>query len=90
MFKAAIAFRPKLGVAYLSLGLTLAELGEKSEAMNILGKCSKVDDNGLKDPSENVNARVEATFHLGKLLLDAGQTESAIRHGVKKKKDSFN
>ena len=37
------------------------------------------DNRGLKDPTENVNARIAASYHLGKLLLDSGHTVSAIR-----------
>ena len=77
-YEAAIRFRPKLGVAYLNLGVALSDLGRKSEAMKILEKCSKVDDNGLKDPKENVNARISSMFHLGKLLLESRDTEGAI------------
>ena len=77
-YKAAIRFRPKLGVAYLNLGVALSDLGRKSEAMNILEKCSKVDDNGLKDPKENVNARISSMFHLGKLLLESKDIKGAI------------
>ena len=77
-YKAAIRFRPRLGLAYLNLGLTLSHLGHKSEAMSILEACSKVDDNGLKDPAENVNARISAMLHLGKLLLESGDSQTAI------------
>ena len=77
-YRAAIRFRPKLAVAYLNLGIALSDLGRKSEAMNILEKCSKVDDNGLKDPAENVNARLSSMYQLGKLLLESRRRENAI------------
>ena len=77
-YQSAIKFRPKLGLAYLNLGITLSELGRKDDAINILDKCSKLDDNGLKDPKANANARISAMFHLGKLLLESGESRKAI------------
>ena len=77
-YRAAIRFRPRLGLAYLNLGLTVSALGRRSEAIRILEACSKVEDNGLKDPAENVNARISAMLHLGKLLLESGDPHAAI------------
>ena len=77
-YQSAIKFRPKLGLAYLNLGITLSELGRKDDAINILDKCSKLDDNGLKDPKANANGRISAVFHLGKLLLESGEPRRAI------------
>ena len=77
-YQSAIKFRPKLALAYLNLGITLAELGRKDDAINILDKCSKLDDNGLKDPKANANARISAMFHLGKLLLESREPRRAI------------
>ena len=77
-YESAIKFRPKLALAYLNLGITLTELGRKDDAINILDKCSKLDDNGLKDPKANANARISAMFHLGKLLLESGEPKKAI------------
>ena len=77
-YESAIKFRPKLALAYLNLGITLTELGRKDDAINILDKCSKLDDNGLKDPKANANGRISAVFHLGKLLLESGEPRRAI------------
>ena len=77
-YETAIKFRPKLGLAYLNLGITLNQLGRKDDAIKILDSCSKLDDNGLKDPKANANARISAMFHLGKLLLEAGEVKRAI------------
>ena len=77
-YQAAIAYRPKLALAYLNLGVTLTELGRKNDAIKILSDCSKLDDNGLKDPKANANARLSAIFHLGKLLVESGDHQQAI------------
>lgn len=77
-YQSAIKFRPKLAVAYLNLGVTYSDLGRKDEAIKILQQGSQLDDNGLKDPKANANARISAMFHLGKLLLEAGEVKRAI------------
>ena len=77
-YETAIKFRPKLGLAYLNLGITLNQLGRKDDAIKILDSCSKLDDNGLKDPKANANGRISAVFHLGKLLLESGEPRRAI------------
>ena len=77
-YESAIKFRPKLCLAYLNLGITLTELGRKDDAIKILDSCSKLDDNGLKDPKANANGRISAMFHLGKLLLESGEPRRAI------------
>ena len=77
-YKAAIRFRPKLALAHLNLGLTLSALGRKDEAIKILDAGSKLDDNGLKDPKTNANARSSALWHLGKLLLESGDPGRAV------------
>ena len=85
-YQSTIKFRPKLAVAYLNLGVTYSDLGRKDEAIKILQKGSQLDDNGLKDPKANANARISAMFHLGKLLLEAGEVKRAISillNGVK-------
>jgi len=85
-YHSAIKFRPKLAVAYLNLGVTYSDLGRKDEAIKILQQGSQLDDNGLKDPKANANARISAMFHLGKLLLEAGEVKRAISvllNGVK-------
>ena len=53
-------------------------MGRRDDAIKILFDCSKLDDNGLKDPKANANARLSALFHLGKLLLEAGDHQQAI------------
>ena len=77
-YESAIKFRPKLALAYLNLGITLTQLGRKDHAIKILDSCSKLDDNGLKDPKANANGRISAVFHLGKLLLESGDPRRAI------------
>ena len=77
-YESAIKFRPKLGLAYLNLGITLTELGRKDDAIKILDSCSKLDDNGLKDPKTNANARISAVWHLGKLLIESGAARRAV------------
>ena len=77
-YQSAIKFRPKLAVAYLNLGVTYSDLGRKDEAIKILQQGSQLDDNGLKDPKANANARISAMFHLGKLLLETGESKMAI------------
>lgn len=77
-YQNAIQFRPQLAVAYLNLGVTYANIGREGDAIRILEKCSKLDDNGLKDPQANANARILAMFHLAKLLLGSEKVEQAI------------
>ena len=77
-YQSAIKFRPKLAVAYLNLGVTYSDSGRKDEAIKILQQGSQLDDNGLKDPKANANARISAMFHLGKLLLETGEVKRAI------------
>ena len=77
-YSSAIRFRPKLALAHLNLGLTLSRLGRTEEAIKILDAGSKLDDNGLKDPATNANARSSALWHLGKLLLEAGDPHRAV------------
>ena len=77
-YESAIKFRPKLASAYLNLGITLTQLGRKDDAIKILDSCSKLDDNGLKDPKANANGRISAVWHLGKLLLESGEPRRAI------------
>ena len=77
-YSSAIRFRPKLALAHLNLGLTLSRLGRTEQAIKILNAGSKLDDNGLKDPATNANARSSALWHLGKLLLEAGDPQRAV------------
>ena len=77
-YRSAIQFRPKLALAHLNLGITLSQMGHNDDAIKILDQCSKLDDNGLKDPKTNANARVSAMWHLGKLLIEAGEVKRAI------------
>ena len=77
-YSAAISFRPALAPAHLNLGLTLSAMGRRDDAIKILDAGSKLDDNGLKDPKTNANARVSALWHLGKLLLEAGEPGRAV------------
>ena len=77
-YSSAIRFRPKLALAHLNLGLTLSKLGRTEEAIKILHAGSKLDDNGLKDPKTNANARSSALWHLGKLLLETGDPGRAV------------
>ena len=78
-YNSAIRFRPKLALAYLNLGITLADLGRRDDAIKILQYASKLDDNGLKDPKTNANARISSMWHLGKLLIEAGEPKKAIQ-----------
>ena len=90
-YSSAISFRPKLALAHLNLGLTLSKLGRTEEAIKILHTGSKLDDNGLKDPKTNANARSSALWHLGKLLLetgDPGQAVTVLQTGVKDHRES--
>ena len=77
-YSRAISHRPKLALAHLNLGVTLADLGRKEDAIKILSDCSKLDDNGLKDPKTNANARISAVWHLGKLLIESGAARRAV------------
>ena len=54
-------------------------MGLRDDAIKILDQCSKLDDNGLKDPKTNANARISAMWHLGKLLIEAGEPKKAIQ-----------
>ena len=63
----------------MNLGITLADLGRRDDAIKILQDASKLDDNGLKDPKTNANARISSMWHLGKLLIEAGEPKKAIQ-----------
>ena len=62
----------------MNLGVTYSDLGRKDKAIKILHKGSQLDDNGLKDPKVNSNARFTTMFHLGKLLLEAKEVKRVI------------
>ena len=77
-YRAALRYRPQLAVACLNLGLATAELGSRDEAISILGRCSQLDDNGLKDPRANANARQSAVFQQARLRLEGGNAAGAV------------
>ena len=54
------------------------ELGLREEAVATLAKAGALSDTGLKDPAANAAARLSASFHLGKLLLEGGEATRAL------------
>lgn len=77
-YENAIRFRPRLAVAHLNMGLTLAHLGRKEQAMTVYRRCASLDGTGLKDPRSHESTRVSALFNLGRLYFDDGKFEEAI------------
>lgn len=65
-------------VAHLNLGLVLALLGMKEEAIEVYRKCSQLDGSGLKDPRTHETTKISALFNLGRLYADEGQYAKAI------------
>ena len=76
-YQTTIKFWGKQAGVYLNLAVTYSDLGRKDKAIKILHKGSQLDDNGLKDPKVNSNARFTTMFHLGKLLLEAWEVKMA-------------
>merc|ERR1712038_678340 len=64
-YTAATRYRPQLSPAYLNLGLTYSEMGEKKMALEILARATNLSDAGLKDPAANAAARLSAAFKIG-------------------------
>jgi tetratricopeptide (TPR) repeat protein len=77
-YKQAIRFRPGLGFAYLNLGLTLTELGDSKGAVAVFRKGVDVTDKGIKDPTDNIEARAASSLNLGRLLLEHGDRNGAL------------
>ena len=77
-YQTTIKFWGKQAGVYLNLGVTYSDLGRKDKAIKILHKGSQLDDNGLKDPKVNSNARFTTMFHLGKLLLEPREVKRVI------------
>ncbi len=65
-------------VAHLNLGLVLALLGLKEEAIEVYRRCSQLDGSGLKDPRTHETTKISALFNLGRLYSDEGQHSKAI------------
>lgn len=65
-------------VAHLNLGLVLALLGLKEEAIEVYRRCSQLDGSGLKDPRMHETTKISALFNLGRLYSDEGQHSKAI------------
>lgn len=60
------------------MGLVLALLGHKDEAVDVYRRCSQLDGSGLKDPRTHEATRISALFNLGRLYADDGQYQRAI------------
>ena len=60
------------------MGLVLALLGHKDEAVDVYRRCSQLDGSGLKDPRTHETTKISALFNLGRLYADDGQYQRAI------------
>lgn len=65
-------------MAYLNLGLVLAQLSRKKEAIEVYKRCATLNSDGLKDPKTHESSRISALFNLGQLYSEDGQYEEAI------------
>lgn len=60
------------------MGLVLALMGMKEEAIEVYKRCSQLDGSGLKDPRTHETTKISALFNLGRLYADDGQYTKAI------------
>lgn len=60
------------------MGLVLALVGLKDEAVDVYRRCSQLDGAGLKDPRTHETTKISALFNLGRLYADDGQHNRAI------------
>ena len=65
-------------MAHLNMGLVLAQLGRKHEAIEAYKLCASLDGTGLKDPKTHETTKISALFNLGRIYADDGQYHSAI------------
>ena len=77
-YEQAIKLRPGLGFAYLNLGLALTQIGDTSKAIDVFRKGVDVTDVGIKDPTDNIEARAASSLNLGRLLLEHGDRNGAL------------
>lgn len=77
-YKNAVRFRPRLAMAHLNMGLVLAHLGQRDEAIKVYRKCADLDGTGLKDPKNHESTQVSALFNLGRLYADEADYRKAI------------
>ena len=66
-------------VAHLNLGLTYSTLGLKRQAIDVLMGVSSIDDDGLKDPKTHRNTQVSAAVNAGRILIELGRSEEAVK-----------
>lgn len=78
-YQSAIRFRPRLAMAHLNMGIVLAHLGRKEEAIEVYKKCSMLDGTGLKDPKNHESTQISALFNLGRLFAEESKYEDAIK-----------
>lgn len=60
------------------MGLVLALMGMKEEAIEVYKRCSHLDGSGLKDPRTHETTKISALFNLGRLYADDGQYMKAV------------
>lgn len=60
------------------MGLVLALMGMKEEAIEVYKRCSHLDGSGLKDPRTHETTKISALFNLGRLYADDGQYTKAV------------
>lgn len=60
------------------MGLVLALLGHKEDAVEVYRRCSQLDGSGLKDPRTHETTKISALFNLGRLYADDIQYQKAI------------
>ena len=67
-----------MAMAHLNLGLVLALVGLKEEAIEVYRRCSQLDGAGLKDPRTHETTKISALFNLGRLYADEAHYTKAI------------
>ena len=60
------------------MGLVLALVGKKEDAIEVYKRCSQLDGSGLKDPRTHETTKISALFNLGRLYADEGLYAKAI------------
>ena len=60
------------------MGLVLALMGSKEEAIDVYRRCSQLDGAGLKDPRTHETTKISALFNLGRLYADDALYLTAI------------
>lgn len=65
-------------MAHLNMGLVLAQLGRKQEAIQAYKHCASLDGTRLKDIRLHESTKISALFNLGRIYADDGHYDQAL------------